>query len=238
MAWREAIEFVLRRSGRAMHYALEITKEILDEGLVYPRGHDPKQTVSRELTTSIRKEGERSPFIRVMPGYYQHRESFQGPSAEGQPPDTEDNEDEPGGGIITSFGMYWNRSDVNWRVNGQLLGSQHYNAGTVNFWEQTGVYLLYNHNQMIYVGRTENALGQRLFQHTTDRLKGRWNQFSWFGLRPIRDNGTLGEAPIQYNSALMIPVLEAVLIEACEPGQNRRRGDDFGAIEYIQIVEG
>jgi predicted mannosyl-3-phosphoglycerate phosphatase (HAD superfamily) len=28
--------------------------------------------------------------------------------------------------------------------------------------------------------------------------------------------------------------LEAVLIEALEPRQNRRRGDDLAAVEYIQ----
>ena len=32
----------------------------------------------------------------------------------------------------------------------------------------------------------------------------------------------------------MIPALEAILIEALEPRQNRKRGDDLSAVEYIQ----
>jgi hypothetical protein len=35
----------------------------------------------------------------------------------------------------------------------------------------------------------------------------------------------------------MIPALEAILIEALEPGQNRKRGDDLAAVEYIQKVD-
>ena len=31
--------------------------------------------------------------------------------------------------------------------------------------------------------------------------------------------------------------LEALLIEALEPPQNRKRGDDFSAIEYIQDMD-
>ena len=235
MEWREAIIYVLGRPGRAMHYVHEITKEILDEQLVDQRSANPRQTVSNRLTTSINNEGEDSPFVRVMPGYYKLREAlYEHPAQDG-----EDIGDEPEGGIITSIGMYWNRADVNWGPNPTLLGSQHDNASPIDFCEQTGVYLLYNHNQVIYVGRSEH-LGKRLYQHTRDRLKGRWNQFSWFGLRPIiinNDGATLGDAPDQYASKFMISVLEAVLIEACEPGQNRRRGDDFSAVEYIQVVE-
>lgn len=32
----------------------------------------------------------------------------------------------------------------------------------------------------------------------------------------------------------MIPALEAILIEALEPRQNRKRGDDLAAVEYLQ----
>jgi hypothetical protein len=32
----------------------------------------------------------------------------------------------------------------------------------------------------------------------------------------------------------MIPALEAILIEALEPRQNRKRGDDLSAVEFIQ----
>ncbi len=32
----------------------------------------------------------------------------------------------------------------------------------------------------------------------------------------------------------LLPALEAILIEALEPRQNRKRGDDLGEVEYIQ----
>ena len=231
MTWREAIIHVLRTSDVAMHY-VDIAEEIMGNGLVDTSGATPRRTVSNELTTSINTEGANSPFVRTQRGYYKLRDGFQGNG-----PQDQDIADEDGGdSIVTSFGMYWNRADVNWQPRFELLGSQHENADPIDFYDQTGVYLLYNHNQVIYVGRSVDALGKRLHRHTKDRLKGRWNQFSWFGLRPIADDGTLGQAPAQYANASMIPVLEAVLIEACEPGQNRRRGDDFNAIEYIQVV--
>jgi len=34
--------------------------------------------------------------------------------------------------------------------------------------------------------------------------------------------------------AKMIPALEAILVEALEPRQNRKRGDDLAAVEYLQ----
>ena len=40
--------------------------------------------------------------------------------------------------------------------------------------------------------------------------------------------------PTTYDAAKIIPALEAILIEALEPRQNRKRGDDLSAVEYIQ----
>ena len=33
---------------------------------------------------------------------------------------------------------------------------------------------------------------------------------------------------------MIIPAVEAILIEALEPRQNRKRGDDLSAVEYVQ----
>ena len=35
----------------------------------------------------------------------------------------------------------------------------------------------------------------------------------------------------------IISALEAVLIEAIEPAQNRRRGDQLSAVEYLQVSD-
>jgi len=80
-------------------------------------------------------------------------------------------------------------------------------------------------------------LGKRLYEHTIDRLGSRWDRFSWFGLLDVTDDGTLEEIPIQVTLPSLIATLEALLIEALEPPQNRKRGDDFSVMEYIQDVD-
>ena len=40
--------------------------------------------------------------------------------------------------------------------------------------------------------------------------------------------------PEKYDAIKIIPALEAILIEALEPRQNRKRGDDLSAVEYLQ----
>ena len=69
------------------------------------------------------------------------------------------------------------------------------------------------------------------------RLGSRWNRFSWFGLLDVNDDGQLLEIPLQPSLASMIGTLEALLIEALEPPQNKKRGDDFSAVEYIQDID-
>jgi hypothetical protein len=101
-----------------------------------------------------------------------------------------------------------------------------------------GIYLLYDGREVIYVGRTtDRPLGRRLFEHTVDRMSTRWDRFSWFGLLPVSETGVLGTLPLEFDSAKMIPALEAILIEALEPRQNRKRGDDLASVEYIQRVD-
>lgn len=51
---------------------------------------------------------------------------------------------------------------------------------------------------------------------------------------PVSEAGQLGSLPAAYEAAKMIPALEAILIEALEPRQNRKRGDDLSAVEFIQ----
>ena len=115
---------------------------------------------------------------------------------------------------------------------------QEIGATPVDFHKQLGIYLLYDGREVIYVGRsTDRPLGKRLFEHTVDRMSTRWDRFSWFGLLPISETGQLGVLPDDYIAATIIPALEAILIEALEPRQNRKRGDDLAAVEYLQKVD-
>ncbi len=50
----------------------------------------------------------------------------------------------------------------------------------------------------------------------------------------MSDKGSLGDLPDAYDAAKMVPALEAILIEALESRQNRKRGDDLAAVEYVQ----
>lgn len=165
----------------------------------------------------------------MAPGVFALREKTFAVVAD-EDPDVED----PKVSVITSFGMFWDRDEVNWRTKPELIGMQNKGADHVDFGDQRGVYFLYDFREVIYVGRaTDQPLANRLSQHTDDRFKTRWNRFSWFGLRPVSPSGELGDLPDSYDGHRIIPALEAILIEGLEPRQNKRRGDDFGS-EYIQ----
>ncbi len=147
-------------------------------------------------------------------------------------------EDETSDSIIHSFGMYWQRDLVVWRNDPKMYGKQQALSKPVDFGKQKGIYILYDHHTVVYVGRSiDRPLGKRLYEHTVDRLGSRWNRFSWFGLLDVTQEGNLRETTFNTSLAILVATLEALLIEALEPPQNRKRGDDLSAIEYIQDVD-
>jgi len=133
--------------------------------------------------------------------------------------------------------MLWQRQSVIWSGSPTLLGQQGSSAINVNFAAQQGVYLLHDGHRVIYVGRAADTMFARLKAHTTGRLDGRWDRFSWFGIRGVTADGHLTDPVRDWTQNVVLETMEAVLIESLEPPLNRRRGDNFSAAEYNQTPD-
>ena len=233
--WKDAIIRVLLDHAEPLHYA-DIAEAIVERSLTGTVGATPARTVSGTITTSLNREGDNSPFRRIAKGYYTLKESrgLVPPSAIAVEEEAEST------GLINAFGMYWTRERVLWSASKpHILGRQQEGTTIVDFHTERGVYLLHDGRAVVYVGRTtEQPLGLRLRQHTIDRLDGRWDRFTWFGVYPVTESGALntsGESG--FTLEMLIVTMEALLLEGLEPPQNRKRGDDFRAIEFLQVED-
>ena len=233
LTWADAIERVLADATTPLHYT-EITDRIVAEGLRTSLGATPAATVGAIISASIKHEKAKSPYVRVGKGVYALATSgFKAPEPTEAEPEVDEVEEQYA--VVSSFGMFWRRELVDWTRSPNVLGKQYGADRVVDFSDQRGVYLLYDGREVIYAGRaTERGLGTRLYEHTWDRLSARWDRFSWFGMLPVDDSGKLGALPESFDSSLVAPALEAILVEALEPRQNRKRGDDLIRVEYIQ----
>lgn len=146
--------------------------------------------------------------------------------------------------VITSMGLFWKKALVDWRgQRGVLLGVKRgaKKQGAIDFADQVGVYALYADYHLVYVGRASagqgGCLGTRLKHHTTDHLAGRWDTFSWFGLKKVTQGG-LGK---KFNTKPrmswhdLVRILEGVLIEVAEPPQNSQGGCLRDVDQYLQV---
>jgi hypothetical protein len=243
-SWKDAIKKVLSEFTRPLHYT-EISEQILSRGYYETDGATPAATVNAQLSSSIKHDGDKSPFMRVGKGIFALKSSLKlSPSVSTQTAKLSvletlaESDDDSSGSIIHSFGMYWQRDLVVWRSDPKIYGKQQALSKPVDFGKQKGIYILYDHHTVVYVGRSiDRPVGKRLFEHTIDRLGGRWNRFSWFGLLDVTSDGKLQETQFNSSLASLVATLEALLIESLEPPQNRKRGDDFSAIEYIQDID-
>jgi hypothetical protein len=148
--------------------------------------------------------------------------------------------------VIRSIGLYWNADDVFWgrqKHRGRLLGvSKEKKKGKhVDFRDQIAVYVLYADFQPIYAGQVgsgKQRLFERLKQHRNGDLRGRWNRFSWYGLRYVLKSGKLSNENRSFHPSLAVVLnhVEGILVDATEPGQNRQSGRFGSEVEWFLQV--
>lgn len=240
MSWNNAVAQVLTDAVTPMSVK-DITAAIGAKGYRTLSGKTPEATVSAQLTSA--KTGHR--YMSPSKGLY---------TLAGTPKKTAPKKISPKPaakrslrkqtdqmGLINAFGMFWSRTEVDWRgKTPKLLGTPSNGGNATDFSNQAGVYLLYDSSgRVVYVGKVEQArLGLRLAEHTKDRLSSRWDRFSWFGVRSVKADGKLGDMPSSGISvSTLIATMEALLIEGLEPPQNRRQGDGFRAVEFLQQTD-
>lgn len=147
--------------------------------------------------------------------------------------------------MIRTIGLFWNVSDVYWgagRQPGRLLGvpKKHVTADAIDFREQIAIYVLYADYDLIYAGQTgtgRQRLLDRLKLHLRDDLAGRWNRFSWFGVRRVnRDRSLSAEAQAAHPPLdEVLNHMEAIIIHTAEPPLNRQGGRWGAHVEwYVQ----
>ncbi len=240
--WYDCIVKVLAEKGEAMRYA-DIADTIVKRPLRRNVGATPNQTVSHILSTSVKKQGTKSPFKWVSPGVYELSGAPGSSAAEKK--EVEQSALRPAEladeiPSIGAFGMYWRRDMVKWSGNQiRLTGRQKERSNPVDFGGQVGVYLLHDHDRIIYVGKVDasDRLGARLKEHTVGRMAYRWDRFSWFGLRTPTTEGKLEGYTRQFSEKDLIGLMEAILIEAIEPGLNRKRGEGLREVEFYQAED-
>ncbi len=252
LSWNDAIAKALETSDEPMG-SRAITERIAALGLKSTRGATPAATVAARLSMEIAR-GDASRFVRVGKGLYDLRARAVVPTAPVEVSDApasdapEASEAEAVAGLeaprealaVRAYGVFWEREGIDWeRASPPLLGQQVRGATPVNFAQQRGVYLLHDGRETVNIGRaTDLPLVARLRDHTQNRLRSRWNRFSWFGLCAVDAGGHLAPPPsATADLGGLISILEAVLIEVMEPGQNRQGGQALSSSEFLQAED-
>lgn len=134
-------------SDEQLHYT-RIAELVAEKRLRKTIGANPATSVNVAVSDSLRWDGDKSSFVRISPGIYALK-SFEKKQAS-----TQGAEDAPAlkeAGLINALGMYWSRNAVVWKSKLKLLGQQQQDSSPVDFASQTGVYLLNDGGQVIYV---------------------------------------------------------------------------------------
>ena len=136
---------------------------------------------------------------------------------------------------IAAFGRHW-EFGAEEQASNRLLGMRKGGRRPINMAHQTGVYILYQREQAVYVGKTESdALIDRLRAHRKGKKWGRWDRFSWFGLRSVNEEtGKLRDMEEGQQIGSITDVGESLLIEVLLPYLNNQSGNCMGEM-YVQV---
>ncbi|MBI4704306.1 MAG: winged helix-turn-helix domain-containing protein [Deltaproteobacteria bacterium] len=229
----EAALEVLKAAKQPMT-ALAITDEAMRRGLLDAKGKTPDQSMGAALYTSIKQLRSGSPFEQPGRGLFVLRRARgrgKGRLGEAGAP----RGGRPEGSIFAAMGLFWSKADVDWSSK-SLLGRLRASGQPANLWDQRGIYALYADFRLAYVGQA-GSIGDGLRGHTQDDLAGRWDAFSWFGLRRVLRDGALA-SPARVKLASVASFLnhaEALLIAVAEPPQNGASGRWNDVPRYLQV---
>jgi hypothetical protein len=229
----KSIAEIISDSSGSMDYG-EIASKLAENGKIAAFGAMPYKSVSAIIEDAILKDGDDCPFVKTYPGAYilgknarpEHLRAAKALSSDLPDPL----------GIITCYGKLWNRYDVNLMPSAQIMGCQIPASPKVNFAEQAGIYALHLNNETVtYIGQTgERTLGECLFDHTRGRMNGLFEKFSFYGFRPVLDDGTFGSLPEKADIQEVMASMLSALVEVANPKANRRYFDKFSQLEFEQ----
>ena len=247
LSWQDAVLQVLRENGGAMHYTA-IADEIIAKQLRPPIPSSQAAT-NQALRALLNVDGRSPRAVREIEGNKGTYALRTFAVAVNNRARAEELEAQSKGLIkIEAFGLYWRRDVVNWQSGGnRLLGRQNRGAQTVDFADQDGIYLLHDGRDIMYVGQTYTpdanyGLYSRLRAHDDDPRKTvYWDAFSWFGFRPVAENGSLLPPSNTATVGSVINVIEAMFIEALLPRLNQQSGQGMDQARsdglYIQVAD-
>ena len=239
MKWLDAIIEVLREAEEPMHY-VEITDKIIEQGKRTEVGATPANSVAAAISKNL------DIFEKKAAGKYALRSSFDYAKWKGEDTTTENEEKasidteitkESRKTLIKTFGKHWLREKVDWATaEPSLYGRQSPKSQLVDFKTMRGIYMLFDNNELIYVGvAVKESIAKRLKHHTKDKHCTRWNRFSWFGIDGVNPNGEIHKVnTFSVGIDDVVKAMEAIVIEGAEPLCNKRGGDYLKGREYAQ----
>ena len=242
ITWEDAVLQILKESTEPMYYG-DITDVILRRGLKTTVGKTPNFTVAGVISKLRSDVCNGIDIIKTQPGvFYLRRESsVSSDDTSAETDDELDATDAPQNLAVAAYGLHWERDKVDWSAH-RLLGYDIDPAPdqVIDFANQQGVYLLHSWQSVVYVGKTtarEGGLFQRLHNHHSRQIwSGKWERFSWFGLRRVDEAGNIIDSPKTASKEVVTALMEAVLIETLRPSFNNQQGNYMGTL-YRQAID-